>query len=162
MVDKIIKASDLPNQGAYTVVGTYDHHELLRLVTNLSKFTNIPVKDLETVYGKHLFQCLVSRYGSLISLKQSFFEFLNSVDNHIHVEVRKLYPEAELPRFKCTLVDENTLNMEYRSSRPFADLAEGLILGCADHFGEKIHLSKKSSKENEENVVQFCIQKEAP
>jgi len=54
----------------------------------------------------------------------------------IHVEVRKLYPDAELPTFTCDTSTPGRLTMLYRSSRPFADLAEGLIAGCIAHFCE--------------------------
>ena len=29
---------------------------------------------------------------------------------------------------------------DYRSSRPLADLAEGLIAGCVDHYGERVRI----------------------
>lgn len=28
------------------------------------------------------------------------FQFLKNIENYIHVEVRKLYPDAELPTFE--------------------------------------------------------------
>ena len=52
MVDTIIGASDLPSQGAYTSLGTYDHNEMIQLVTHLSKETNIAVPDLIRTFGR--------------------------------------------------------------------------------------------------------------
>jgi hypothetical protein len=31
---------------------------------------------------------------------------------------------------------------DYRSSRPLADLAEGLIAGCMDHYGERVRIER--------------------
>ena len=33
--------------------------------------------------------------------------------------------------------------MLYRSQHPFADLAEGLIRGCVEHFGEPIKVRRE-------------------
>jgi hypothetical protein len=34
--------------------------------------------------------------------------------------------------------------MTYRSQRPFADLAQGLIEGCVEHFGEPIDVQREN------------------
>jgi hypothetical protein len=162
MVEQIIDASNLPSEGAYTEVGTYDHQELIRLVANLSKATKISISELEITYGKYLFKKLLTRYSDLVSRTQTTFDFLQQVDQHIHVEVLKLYPEAELPRFECKMINSNLMTMEYRSNHPFADLAEGLILGCAEHFNEKFSIKKEklSPKEGKIHVVLFTLTKE--
>ena len=52
----------------------------------------------------------------------------------VHVEVRKLYPDAELPSF-VTRWEGDAFVLEYRSQRPFAALAEGLLRGAIVHWG---------------------------
>lgn len=46
MLDHIITEAALPNDGAYSSVGTYDHAELLRLVTALSNATGLSTSQL--------------------------------------------------------------------------------------------------------------------
>ena len=46
VVDQIIEASALSSHGVYTAVGSYDHAELLQLVTHLSEITGTAVLDL--------------------------------------------------------------------------------------------------------------------
>jgi hypothetical protein len=157
MVEKIIDASNLPNGGAYSDVGTYDYQEMLRLVINLSKETNVPVPQLEAAYGKYLFGKFLNRYPKLIQSCSSTFEFLEHVDRHIHVEVLKLYPDAELPRFECEIINPAHMTMRYRSNHPFANLAEGLILGCAEHFNEKIAINMKDLGATPEKKVNFLF-----
>lgn len=162
MVEKIIDESHLPNQGAYTDVGTYDHQEMIRLITALSKETGISISELQIIYGKHLFNKLFSRYPHIVKHNNSVFEFLNSVDGHIHVEVLKLYPEAELPRFQCEIISPDKMTMAYHSNHPFQDLAEGLIQGAADHFHEKISVKRTTLKPDEEKKynVLFTLTRE--
>jgi hypothetical protein len=49
----------------------------------------------------------------------------------------------------------------YRSSRPFADLAEGLIEATAAHFGDAIDLQRSEIETVEGTAVRFEIAREA-
>lgn len=139
VADKIIQASQLKSGGSYTNTGTYDHQEVLSLVTHLSQEVNVPVRDLVMVFGSHLAQVFANSYGGFFE-NTDLFSFLKAIDNHIHVEVKKLYPDAELPKFTYEEKGDHQLVLHYESTRPFADLAEGLILAVSQHFKEEIDL----------------------
>ncbi len=94
--------------------------------------------DLLRTFGKHLFGRFVGSYPQFFEGVKSTFDFLTNIEGYIHVEVRKLYPDADLPTFEYDITEARRLTMVYRSTRPFAALAEGLILGCIEHFGERI------------------------
>lgn len=162
MVEHIIEESNLPSKGAYTDIGTYDHEELIRLVTNLSKATKMPIPDLEIAYGKYLFKTLLNRYFEIVKHIDTTFEFLRHVDQHVHIEVLKFYPEAELPRFECSMLAPHKMTMKYSSNHPFSDLAEGLILGCGEYFKESIMLERKKliPEQGKKFVVLFTIIKQ--
>jgi hypothetical protein len=82
-------------------------------------------------------------YPALFEGISNSFDFLSGVESKIHVEVRKLYPDAELPKLDVRMSRDGALEMTYRSSRPFADLAEGLIRGCAEHYGEELTIVRR-------------------
>jgi hypothetical protein len=145
ILEDIIEKSELPNAGAYTAVGTYDHEEIVRMTANLSQAVDIPVAKLLEVFGKHLFGRFSDRYPLFFVGVTEPFEFLKNIDNYIHVEVRKLYPDAELPRFYHVQNSANELTMYYLSSRHFEDLAVGLIIGCLEHFNVTGEVHKKES-----------------
>lgn len=157
VADEIIMAADLPSGGMYTAVGTYAHTEMLDLVAGLSKKTDIPAGDLVSAFGKYLFGRFSELYPGFFEGVNSSFEFLMQIEDHVHIEVRKLYPEAELPTFKTNLLDANTLEMIYQSRRPFADLAKGLILGCALHYGEEIIIEENDMSHQDRTYVQFTL-----
>jgi hypothetical protein len=102
LADRVIEACDLPPGGAYTAVGTYDHHEMVQLATQLSQATGIAVADLLRSFGQYLFDRFVATYPHFFAEIHSAFAFLESIERYIHVEVRKLYPNAELPSFTCS------------------------------------------------------------
>ena len=138
LVDQLIEGTELATGGAYTTIGTYDHKELLALVGNLHKLTDIPVNDLLVSYGQYLFPKLILIDPDMIAPFGSSFDLVTAVDSIIHVEVKKLYPDAELPEFRVVKHNKDELQVTYTSCRPFAYLANGLILGCAEHYNENI------------------------
>ena len=71
----------------------------------------------------------------------SAVDFLFGIESVIHTEVRKLYPDAQLPGFDCVRRDDG-LDMVYASPRHFGDLAEGLIGGAIAHFGDPLELTR--------------------
>lgn len=147
LVDEIIDAAGdaAPTAGAYTAVGTYDHTEIVALVGALSEKTETPVPELLKSFGAHLFQRFTVLYPRLFEKHSDAFTFLENVDTYIHVEVLKLYPNAELPRFEVERPSAPQLLMTYHSSRHLEDLAEGLIRGCLDHFGARAGISRETS-----------------
>ena len=159
-VDDMIELAALPSEGAYTSVGTYDHREMLKLVTALSEMSDIPVPELVRNFGKHLFGCLSAAYPQFLDGVDSPFQFLQTIEDHIHVEVRKLYPDAELPRFECEFPKPEQMAMIYHSKRPFADLAQGLIEGCFAHFGEEIALEREDFSPKSGYTTRFLLTRE--
>lgn len=160
VVDDMIESTELKSGGAYSSVGTYDHQEIVALVRRLSELKKASVPDLLTAFGSHLFGRFVAGYPQFFEGKAGAFEFLEGVEDYIHVEVRKFYPDAELPTFD-TSREGDALIMVYRSPRRMADLALGLIVGCGEHFGEPLAVAREDVSGDGE-VVRFIIRRAAP
>jgi hypothetical protein len=162
IADRIIVASDLPSGGAYTSIGTYDHTEMVQLVTQLSVATGTPVPVLVHSFGKYLFGRFVILYPQLFEGVESAYSLLTKVDSYIHVEVQKLYADAELPRFECAS-EPGRLTMIYQSTRGLADFAAGLIDGCIEHYGETIDVQREDLSGGRGTRVRFSLtQQEIP
>ncbi|MFY8022264.1 MAG: heme NO-binding domain-containing protein [Bacteroidia bacterium] len=155
MVDQIIEASHLSHGGSYTAVGTYPHTEMVELVVNLGKQTGIPVKDLLIQFGTHLFLKLAELYPQFVNEQFGLLPFLESIENHIHIQVKKLYPDAELPQFKTKLIHEKKLEMVYISERHFGDLAEGLLIGAITFFKQEASLKRERQLDE---TIKFYIE----
>lgn len=141
MVDDMIDAAELPSGGAYTAVGTYAHSELVSMVVQLSEMTQTDIPTLLFLYGKHLFSRFAAGYGHFFEGIDNTLDFLERIENYIHVEVRKLYPDAELPTFDSTRHAPTQLELVYRSERGFAHFAHGLIHGCIEHYNEEFDVN---------------------
>ena len=148
MVDDMLDSCDLDSGGAYTSVGNYDHGEIVKMVTFLNEATGNDVSQMVHDFGQHLFGQLAKSHKSVIGDETGLLNFLEGIETHIHKEVRKLYPDAELPVFDTERVDDHNLIMKYQSSRPFADLAHGMISGASDHFNKTITVKREDLPSN--------------
>jgi hypothetical protein len=81
---------------------------------------------------------------------------VSSIEDHIHVHVKKLYPDAELPSFKILEKDGNWLKMRYISSRGLYTLAKGLIERAFEYFETDVEVGYKLLKEDG-TEVEFSI-----
>jgi len=158
MVETIIAESDLKSKGVYTSVGTYSHLELIELVSSLSTNTEIEVEELVKSYGIYVFKIFTRAYEYMFKGVHDAFSFLAIIENGIHVDVLKLYPEAELPQISVTRPDQNTLILIYSSVRKLADFAEGLITGCLNYFEENASIERKNLNKDG-SKVEFVISK---
>ncbi|MCZ4279837.1 heme NO-binding domain-containing protein [Kiloniella laminariae] len=158
--DRLIDAADLPSGGSYTAVGTYDFNEMITLVEALSRETGKAGPDLMKLFGEYLFGSFSKRYPVFFEQKTSCFDFLTKINDVIHPEVHKLYPDAQLPHFSHDWPDDNSFVLVYQSSRPFAALAEGLIAGAIAYFGEKITLEVEDLAAGAGTMARFNLSKE--
>jgi len=142
--DRMLDESDLASGGAYTAVATYDHAEMMSLVGTLSRLVDQPENALVKAFGEHLFGRFAVLYPVFFTDDvRCAFDFLARIDGVIHVEVKKLYPDAELPRFEVESRTPERLSLIYESSRHLGDLAEGLIKGCLRHYGEEVEMRRE-------------------
>lgn len=157
LVDFLLTRDGLISGGVYTAIGTYDASEMFVLVSAYTAKTGQTADEVLRGFGKHMFGVFKEKYPEMIDGAGSAFDFLESIEAHIHVEVRKLYPEAELPTFAVRRLGAKKLEMNYFSARRMAGLAHGLIESAMAHFGEQASISRVNLKEDE-SEVRFVIE----
>ena len=128
---------------AYEVERHYDPSELTHLADQLATIRDVPRSTVLTSFGVHLFRYFAALYPTFLDEAASAVAFLASINTYVHGELRKLYPDAEFPGFECTPVAPDGIEMVYRSARPLADLAEGLIRGSIEHFGDLVRIVRE-------------------
>ena len=156
VVDKIIEQSELESNGAYTAIGTYQFSEMLQLLQNLSKHSEISIDNLLLIYAEHFFNVIKDSYPGLLETYNDPIEMLASIENHIHIEVIKIYPDAELPTFIVEEKTENSLIMIYKSSRAMHHFGLGLMNKTFEHFNASANIVLEKIKEDG-TEVKFII-----
>lgn len=158
MVDSIIEQSKLESEGAYTSIGTYKFSEMLQLLQNLSNNTGVTIDDLLLVYAEHFFGVIETNYPGLLATYKDPLEMLSSIEDHIHIEVRKIYPDAELPVFIIEEKTNKSLIMIYKSSRAMHHFGLGLMNKTFEHFNSSAKIILEKIKEDG-TEVRFLIHK---
>lgn len=157
VVDFVIESSNLSSNGSYTAIGTYPHQEIHKMLDILSKRVDVSKSELLQTFGKYLTNRFSNSYTEFYEKESNTIDFLNSVEDHIHVEVKKLYPDAELPTFDSEIINANKLVMIYKSKRKLSHLAEGLIYGAAQYYGEEIEVHRENLADGDGSEVKFTI-----
>lgn len=156
MVDQIIEATEqqLKTGGAYTVVGNYPHEELLALATTLSNLSGNDMKDILGLFATQLMNAFTRMHPEFFTKSKDVFDFLMSVDQHIHADVRKIYPDANPPLVTGEILENGSMLLNYQSSRPFAELALALALASGEHFDQPLAAEIVARGEDEKSI---CI-----
>ena len=81
--------------------------------------------DDDGTFGQHLFGRFAALYPVFFVGVDSASTFLSRLETHVHDWVRKVQPDAELPRLEVLRSPSGRIDIRYSSPRPLADLAEG-------------------------------------
>jgi len=157
-VDDLIYHAKLPGKGVYTSVGTYEFSELARLLGLYCQFTESRAPDVLRLFGKYLVGAFYKKWPDIFARYGGTIELLNQVEDNIHVEVKKLYPDAQLPTFRTIEIGKNSIVMDYASCRALSDLATGLISGVADHYQENAEILTESVDSADIPTVRFRVE----
>ena len=133
--EEVLAGAELPHGGAFSRVSRYPWEQAVQVVTSASKISGADANDLCEEFGKFLFDRFTVLYTEIVERYPTAEGMLAHVEDHIHEEVRVLYPDAEPPHV-ASWKDDDGFVVEYSSHRPFAHIAFGLVQGCMKHFGD--------------------------
>ncbi len=143
--------------GEYSPLGSYPEEELLALVARAGEAAEVPAAEVLRRFGAHLFRTLATLYPVFLDGVGSSLELLGGIETYVHAEVKKLYPDAEFPRFEVRTRAQGRLEMVYRSHRPLADLAEGMMRGCIAWFGDRVDLDRQDLDAADGRAARFTL-----
>ncbi|MGH6941445.1 heme NO-binding domain-containing protein [Hypericibacter sp.] len=132
--DTLLDAAGL--DGTYTSLGSYPDGDIGKLVAVAAKALGISEIEVQRWFGREAMPLLAKRYPGFFTPHNSARNFIVSVNNIIHPEVRKVYPGADVPTFEFKPAEDGSLVMGYHSLRRLCALAQGFIEGAAVHFHE--------------------------
>lgn len=158
---RAIEATDLKSGGAYTSVGSYPYAELEALVVTLvNQSEDIAAPQILWDFGYWLAGRFSTAYKHFFDPHDNAIDLLKSVDGHIHVEVRKLDPDAVPPRVILTSTGPKQYMMQYESHRPLAQLALGLTQGAIDAYGQQWTVSDVAASDGGKQMTLTLTPKE--
>lgn len=140
VVDAAVRASNPASAAAYTAVSDYPHQELFSIITAAASRLGRDPAELLQQYGRRVFQALLQKHPGAVADAGDTLEFIATVDRHVHAEVQRRYPGARVPALTVSRASAGGGTVEYRSHRPLADVAAGMLQGCIDFFQDELTL----------------------
>ena len=136
--DDLLDAAEL--DGAYTALGNYADTELLGIVAAACQATGMSADEVLRTVGHYALPKLAARVPDSLTDAPDAFSFIRKVNDIIHPEVLKIYPDSIPPAFAFE-DHADGLVVQYRSVRHLPALAEGLLSGMSLLFDEEISVT---------------------
>ncbi len=103
--------------GVFVGPGTYPDAVLLALVQTAVQRAGISLEQALTAFGRFAFARLAATAPACVSGHAHPISLLQSIDSIIHIEVKKLYPEAVTPRIQVVQLADDRAQLCYHSER---------------------------------------------
>jgi hypothetical protein len=145
--------------------GTYPDEHLMAVAGVAAQHAGLPLKTAVRAFGKFSFGGLGRRHPDIVARFADPVSMLEGIESVIHVEVRKLMPEAVTPRILAERRPDGRLAVSYESRRGLCALLEGLLEGMGDHYGVNVTLEKSACQHDGaarcEYLVSFSARQQA-
>ena len=153
--DALLASADLP--GGYSSMGDYPDEELDRLIEVGSAALGTTPRDLTRHFGQSALLALSDRYPQFFAPHACTRDFLLTLNEVIHPEVRKLHPHANPPEFDFSEAPNGDLVVGYHSTRRLCAFADGMIVGAGLYFRETVVVRHaKCTADGDEICVLHC------
>ena len=123
-------------------VEAYPDRQFTELTQALAAAAGTSEATLLLGFGAWLFGRLARSYPVFVDRSTGLFRFLERLDQYVHADLQQLHPGTCPPSLRAFRKSRDQLVVDYHSSRPLADLAEGLLQGCITYFGESLHIER--------------------
>ncbi len=134
MVDEMITNCNLQSEGIYSSFSSYEFDELVSLLTYVSNKIDVNPEILLEKFGVFVFPYLIGKHSYIIENYDNAIDLIGGIENHIHIEVKKIYNDADLPTFRVVEKTTKKLTIIYNSSKGLTYFAIGLIKETLNHF----------------------------
>ncbi len=156
-LQETINSVPLSTNGVYTATGTYPCQELVLITETIAQKSGLAMPGLLKAFGRYMFKYFTITAPEHFKAANNSYDFMTRVENVIHLEVRKLYPDAELPNFDFIERSDKHYVMTYTSARQLGDFCEGLMLATLDYYGENARLSRRILQSSPMTKIEFRV-----
>lgn len=148
---------ELNLDGVYVGPGTYSNDDFLKIVTLASEKAkmdlNIVVKD----FGTFTFNVLHQKFPIFMEPYSKAKDFILTIHGVIHVEVKKLYQDSELPDLFYEDISKNELKIDYHSPKKLCLFMEGLLDGVKVLYDEDFTYEQEQCCHKDNDFCRFKL-----
>ncbi|AFY51058.1 heme NO binding protein [Nostoc sp. PCC 7524] len=132
-----------------------------RLVKAASMVLKLSPSEIMQAFGQFWVKYTSEEgYGEMMDMSgDNLPEFLENLDN-LHARVGISFPQLQPPSFECSDMEEDSLTLQYRSSREgLAPMVIGLVKGLGIRFETEVDITQTQSRndgyEHDEFLVKY-------
>lgn len=155
--EEVLAMCPLKTKEPFVGPGTYPDSDLFTIATKAAEKLGLPLTDALRAFGKFSFPALAAKYPAFLEGHSNSKSFLQSVENVIHVEVKKLYPKAVTPSFTYEDPGDDQLVIHYVSERKLCHFMEGMLESVASHFNEKVEYTQAACLHEGASACEFRL-----
>jgi hypothetical protein len=130
------------SERAYQSRQSYPDSEMTGLVDGAVAVSGRVAPDLLRDFGAFLAPTLLRVFKAYVQPGWRTLEVIAHTETAMHKAVRQRDPTATPPHLQATRTAPDRVTVVYRSSRRLCALAEGICLGIARHFEERIEITQ--------------------
>jgi hypothetical protein len=139
--EEIHASCTFQGDGVFLRPGKYPDADLLELVDKTVAKLGMTTSEAYRAFGRWIFPHLAELVPKEMVAKPHPKDFLMTLDAIHRVELKKLWPDAEPPGFRCLDIDPERMLITYNSPREMFALVEGVLESVADYYGVPIEFS---------------------
>lgn len=133
----------------YEALAAYEDGDFETILARIQLQSGVPRGALLRRFGRHLFARFTALFPVFPAGADSALDLLADLESKVHRELRGLAAGLDPPKLLCAGRGSDWVELRYRSAHRVADLVEGLVMGCADHFGEQLELRRDGKPDDE-------------
>ena len=134
-------------------ISDIDDKTVFKLFENSCKVLNLSKQQVYDEFGDYWVNTYAPKiYSAYYLMFQNAKQFIMEMDK-VHETITKDIINAQPPRFKIEKVDENTIIVNYISTRSMIDFYIGLVKGVGKYFNTSIGIKKLSEERVELTFV---------
>lgn len=146
------------SDGVYHGLGNYPDADIVALVAAASEKLKLSVPDILRWFGDQAIPKFKLQWPDIFSRFDSLSEYIRSLNDIIHPQVKQLYPGAQVPYFELIEDTSEKTVIKYVSSRQMCHLAEGLIIGSAKEFNTEVKVTQPKCSHNGDDDCIICVE----
>ena len=133
------RAAELWADRVFELTEAYADEWFAAQLDRLVGATGESMDEIQRGFGSFAAQTtFVELYPAYYDKRSGTVDFLLGIEEKIHELVRATIPGAAPPRLHVQPFGEAGVLVSYTSERRLCRLLEGLVLGTAEHYGEKV------------------------
>jgi hypothetical protein len=132
--EQILARCPVHAKGPHVGPATYPDADLFAIIDKTTEKLGISTDDALQAFGAFALPRMLAKFPRFGEGHRHPSTFFKSIDNIIHVEVRKLMKDAEPPSITVYDTDPQNQVLVYESRRKLCSLLKGLVTGTSHYF----------------------------